>query len=149
MGVVGGNFGATFHWHEHPNCKITGVTDLIPELRENLKKYYQCDQVYGSLEEMIQKSRDIDVVAVFSGGNRHAQHAKMCMENGWHVIVACPACFTLEEAALLKEVKERTGMKYIIGGRNPFLRGIYIEKAPLANWSIPNVNIIMILTGKV
>jgi hypothetical protein len=42
LGVVGGNFGATFHWHEHPNCKITGVTDLIPELRDKLKNYYEC-----------------------------------------------------------------------------------------------------------
>ena len=34
MGVVGGNFGATFHWHEHPNCVVTGVTDLRPDRRE-------------------------------------------------------------------------------------------------------------------
>ena len=114
LGVVGGNFGATFHWHEHPNCKITGVTDLFPERRETLKNRYKCDQVYDSLEEMIKKAKDIDAVAIFSGGNRHAKHAKMCMENGWHVTVACPACFIIEEAAMLKEVKERTGMKYMM-----------------------------------
>src|SRR5262245_3072851 len=28
IGVVGGNFGAAFQWHQHPNCLVTGVTDL-------------------------------------------------------------------------------------------------------------------------
>lgn len=114
LGVVGGNFGATFHWHEHPNCKITGVTDLIPELRDKLKETYKCDQAYDSLEDMIKKAKDIDAVAIFSGGDRHAKHTKMCMENGWHVTVACPACFTIEEAAMLVEVEKRTGMKYMM-----------------------------------
>src|SRR5690606_14418722 len=31
-----------------------------------------------------------------------------------HVLCAVPACFTLEEAAMLKEVKERTGMTYMM-----------------------------------
>jgi len=35
------------------------------------------------------------------------------MEHGKHVISACPACLTLEEAARMKEVKERTGLKYM------------------------------------
>ena len=30
MGIVGGRFGRSFQWHEHPNCVVTGVTDLRP-----------------------------------------------------------------------------------------------------------------------
>ena len=92
MGVVGGGFGASFHWHEHPNCVVTGVTDLRADRRERLRTHYQCDNVYDSLEEMIPKARDIDAVAVFSGATDHAKHVRMCMENGWHVVSACPAC---------------------------------------------------------
>jgi predicted dehydrogenase len=133
MGLVGGGFGRYFSWHEHPNCKITGVTDLIPELRDVLKTTFKCDQVYDSLEEMIKKAKDIDAVAIFSGANRHAKHVKMCMENGWHVVSACPACFTLEEAAMMKEVKERTGMKYMMAEssywrpESIFARNLYKE----------------------
>jgi predicted dehydrogenase len=36
------------------------------------------------------------------------------MEHGWHVVSACPVCMTLEEAEMLKEVKERTGLKYMM-----------------------------------
>ena len=114
MGVVGGGFGASFHWHEHPDCVITGVTDLRADRRERLRERYRCDNVYDSLEIMIQKAKDIDAVAVFSGAPDHARHVRMCMENGWHVVSACPACISLEEAAMLKEVKEKTGLKYMM-----------------------------------
>ena len=114
MGVVGGGFGASFHWHEHPNCVVTGVTDLRADRRERLKQRYQCDNVYDSLEEMIPKARDIDAVAVFSGAPDHAKHVRMCMERGWHVVSAVPACTTLDEAAMLKEVAEKAGLTYMM-----------------------------------
>jgi len=114
IGVVGGGFGAGFHWHEHPNCVVTGVTDLFPGRRAALKNRYKCDKVYDSLEIMLKEAKDIDAVAVFSGAPDHARHVKMCMERGWHVVSAVPACMTLEEAAMLKEVKEKTGMKYMM-----------------------------------
>jgi len=38
MGVVGGNFGRSFYWHEHPNCVVEAVSDLRPERREGLDK---------------------------------------------------------------------------------------------------------------
>jgi predicted dehydrogenase len=114
MGVVGGRFGATFHWHEHPNCVVTGVTDLRADRREILRQHYKCDSVYNSLEEMVKKAGNIDAVAIFSGAPDHVKHTKMCMERGWHVVSACPACFTIKEAEILKEVKERTGFKYMM-----------------------------------
>ena len=114
IGVVGGGFGAKFFWHEHPNCTVTGVTDLRADRRGLLRKTYGCDAVYNSLEEMARTAKDIDAVAVFSGALDHAKHVKLCMEKGWHVVSACPVCFTLEEAAMLKELKERTGLKYMM-----------------------------------
>jgi predicted dehydrogenase len=114
MGVVGGGFGAGFYWHEHPNCVVTGVTDLFPARRAGLKNRYKCDKVYDSLEIMLKEANNIDAVAVFSGAPDHARHVKMCMERGWHAVSAVPACFTLDEAAMLKEVKEKTGMKYMM-----------------------------------
>jgi len=114
MGVVGGGFGATFHWHQHPNCVVTGVTDLREDRRKRLRENYKCDNVYDSLEQMLVKAKNIDAVAVFSGAPEHVKHAKMCMERGWHVVSACPACISLEEAQILREVKERTGLKYMM-----------------------------------
>jgi predicted dehydrogenase len=114
MGVVGGGFGAAFCWHEHPNCVVTGVTDLRADRRQRLRQRFRCDAVYDSLESMIESAKDIDAVAVFSGAPDHARHIAMCMERGWHVVSACPTCLTLEEAAMLKEIKEHTGLKYMM-----------------------------------
>src|SRR6187455_2107696 len=60
IGVVGGNFGAAFQWHQHPDCVVTGVTDLRADRRAVLRKVYKCDQVYDSLEIMLKQARDID-----------------------------------------------------------------------------------------
>ena len=58
IGVVGGGFGAAFQWHEHPNCVVTGVTDLRADRREYLRKIYECDRVYDSMEIMLKEARD-------------------------------------------------------------------------------------------
>lgn len=114
MAVVGGGFGASFHWHEHPNCVVTAVTDLYPQRRDALRKHYRCDNVYDSLEVLLQKEQNIDAVAVFSGAMDHAKHVKMCLERGLHVVSAVPVCTSLEDAAMLKELKEKTGLRYMM-----------------------------------
>ncbi len=114
MAVVGGGFGAGFWWHEHPDCTVTGVTDLRADRRKRLKDRYRCDAVYDSLEIMVKEAHDIDAVAVFSGAPDHAKHVKMCMDRGWHVVSAVPACTSLEDAAMIKELKEKTGLTYMM-----------------------------------
>ena len=53
LGVVGGNFGRAFYWHEHPDCVVAAVSDLIPARREALMKTYRCSTAYESLEKLI------------------------------------------------------------------------------------------------
>src|SRR5262245_45781496 len=113
MAVVGGGFGSSFHWHEHPQCVVTAVTDLYAVRRQKLRDAYKCDSVYDSLEDMLKKRNDIDAIALFSDAPSHVKHVKMCMERGLHVVSAVPACQTLEDAHLLREVKEKTGRRYM------------------------------------
>ena len=114
IGVVGGGFGRMFYWHEHPNCTVAAVTDLREDRRRILRETYACDNVYPSLEAMLREHRGLDAVAIFSGAPSHVEHAEMCMERGLHVISAVPAAMSLEEAERLKEVKERTGLRYMM-----------------------------------
>ena len=65
IGVVGGNFGSHFYWHEHPNCIVEAVSDLRPARRDHLMKTYQCNKSYNSLEELV-KDKKVDAVAVFT-----------------------------------------------------------------------------------
>ena len=114
LAVVGGGFGTSFYFHEHPQCEVTAVTDLYAERRQRLRDTYRCDNVYESLEEMLKRRRDLDAVAIFSDVPSHVKHAKMCMEQGLHVISAVPACISLAEAEELRAVKEKTGLRYMM-----------------------------------
>ncbi len=113
IGVVGGGFGAAFHWHQHPDCTVVGVADLIEGRRANLAQRYGCANTYESLEEML-RARDLDAVAVFSGGPDHVRQCVAVMNTGRHCISAVPAGLTLEECAELVEAKERNGVRYMM-----------------------------------
>ena len=113
MGIVGGGFGASFQWHLDPNCVVEAVSDLRPERKSHLQRVYSCPKAYESLEKLVLDPK-IDAVAVFTGATDHARHVVECMKHGKHVISAVPACMTLDEAALMKETKEKTGLKYMM-----------------------------------
>jgi len=114
IGVVGGAFGASFQWHEHPNCVVEAVSDLRPERRKRLMDTYHCDKAYGSLKELV-LDKDVEAVAVFTEAPNHVRHSVKVLEHGKHVISAVPACFaTVEEAEQLLDAVQRSGLKYMM-----------------------------------
>lgn len=115
LGIVGGGFGSQFHFHEHPNCIVAAVTDLRADRRKRLSEVYRCANAYPSLEELLKKEKRLDAVAIFSGALDHFRHVQMCMRQGLHVFCAVPACFSLDEAEQLKELKRHTGLLYMMG----------------------------------
>lgn len=113
IGIVGGRFGATFQWHEHPQCTVAAVSDLIPERRQHLMNVYKCDKSYESLEKLIQ-DKDIQAVGVFTPAPDHVRHCVECLRAGKHVICAVPACMSLDEAKLLYDTVRETGLTYMM-----------------------------------
>lgn len=113
IGIVGGGFGAAFQWHLDPNCLVAAVSDLRPDRRAYLQQVYKCDKAYESLEKLV-LDPTLEAVAVFTGAPDHARHVVEVLRHGKHCISAVPACLTLEEAQLLKETKERTGLTYMM-----------------------------------
>jgi len=101
IGVVGGGFGCSFQWHEHPDCIVEAVS-------------YNCAKTYPSLETLVQ-DKHIDAVAVFTDGPLHVQHVKTCMKHGKHVISAVPACWaTMEQANDLYRTVTESGLTYMM-----------------------------------
>ncbi len=113
VGVVGGNFGASFYFHEHPQCIVEAVSDLIPERRDRLMQVYGCSKSYESLEQLIQ-DREVEAVAVFTPAPDHVRHAVACLKAGKHVMCAVPACMSVEEAEELLDTVKRTGLTYML-----------------------------------
>lgn len=121
MGVVGGGFGTSFQWHEHPDSVVAAVSDLRPERRERLQKTYNCSKTYDSLEELI-KDPNIDAVAIFTDAPLHVQHAVAAMKHGKHVISAVPASMGggVEAAEKLLATVKETGQTYMMAETSYF-----------------------------
>jgi len=114
IGVVGGGFGTSFQWHEHPDCIVEAVSDLRPERRERLKQVYHCQKSYDSLEELV-KDPKIDAVAIFTDGPLHVQHVVEAMTHGKHAISAVPAAWgSLEQAEKLLQTVKQHGLTYMM-----------------------------------
>ena len=115
IGVVGGGFGTTFSWHLHPNAVVTGVTDLRQDRRERLRNHFRCNAVYDSYEIMMERAADdFDAIAVFSCAPSHVPHTLLALEKGKHVICAVPTLWTLDEAEVLREAVEKSGLVYML-----------------------------------
>jgi len=114
IGIVGGRFGRSFQWHEHPDCVVAAVSDLRPERCDALMKTYRCTKSYPSLEELV-KDPEIDAVAVFTEGPNHVRHTIECMRHEKHVISAVPAAWaTLDECRLLRDTVRKSGLTYMM-----------------------------------
>ena len=115
MGIVGGGFGCSFQWHEHPDCVVEAVSDLRPERRDRLMKTYKCSKSYDSLAELV-KDKKIDAVAIFTEGPNHVRHVIEVMQHGKHAISAVPASMgggVAEAERLLAAVKQY-GLTYMM-----------------------------------
>lgn len=114
IGIVGGGFGSSFQFHEHPDCIVAAVSDLRPERCSKLMKVYRCSKSYPSLEEMV-KDKNIDAIGLFTEAPNHVRHTKLIMEHGKHVLCAVPACWaTLEEGEDLLHTVKKHGLTYMM-----------------------------------
>ena len=113
IGVVGGGFGSSFYWHEHPDCVVQAVSDLRPDRRELLMKTYRCGKSYESLEKLI-LDREIDAVGVFTGAPDHVRHCTAVLKAGKHVLSAVPAGMSIAECEELVDTVRKTGLTYMM-----------------------------------
>jgi predicted dehydrogenase len=113
IGIVGGNFGRSFYFHEHPDCVVEAVSDLRPERRQALMETYRCPKSYESLEKLI-LDRNIDAVAIFTPAPDHVRHVVAALKSGKHALSAVPAAMSLDECTLLLDTVKSTGLTYMM-----------------------------------
>jgi len=113
IGVVGGRFGTTFQFHEHPQCVVEAVSDLRPQRRAALQRVYRCGKAYDSLDALL---RDPLVEAVFiaTPAPDHLRHTLQSLRAGKHVLCAVPAAMDLDECAALLAAVKSSGLTYMM-----------------------------------
>ncbi|MCC6289563.1 MAG: Gfo/Idh/MocA family oxidoreductase [Chitinophagaceae bacterium] len=122
MGIVGGRFGLSFYFHEHPNCIVEAVSDLREDRRKLLMDTYRCKKSYASLTALL-KDKNVEAVFLATPAPDHVRHAVECLKAGKHVLCAVPAAMTLDECNELKRTVEQTGLKYMMAETSVYRQG--------------------------
>ena len=110
--VVGGGFGRSFYWSEHPDCEVTAVSELRDDRRKLLVERYRCNKAYGDFHEML-GDPNVDAVAMFTPAPQHVDDCVDVLNAGKHVVCAVPAAFTLEQCQRLVDTVKKTGLTYM------------------------------------
>lgn len=127
IGIIGGRFGSSFYFHEHPNCIVEAVSDLKAEMREVLMKTYNCAKSYESLEKLLLDPK-VEAVFLATPAPDHAKHVIASLKAGKHVLCAVPAAMTLEECAQMREVVHQTGLTYMMAETSVYRQGMISAK---------------------
>ena len=113
VAIVGGRFGLSFQFHEHPDCVVEAVAELRPARLAALQKVYQCAKGYPSLEAML-KDPKVEAVFLATPAPDHVRHTLLCLAAGKHVLSAVPAAMTLEECGRLAAAVKQSGLTYMM-----------------------------------
>ena len=138
IGIVGGRFGASFYFHEHPNCIVEAVSDLRADRRAVLEKTYRCNKSYDSLEKLL-LDKKIDAVFIATGAPDHARHVLAALHAGKHVLCAVPAAMTLEECAALRDAVKSTGLTYMMAETTAYRQNTISVKKMYAEGKFGNI----------
>lgn len=113
IGIIGGGFGNSFFFHQHPNCIVEAVSDLRTDRRELLMKTYKCSKSYESLEKLLTDPK-VEAVFIATPAPDHARHVITSLKAGKHVLCAVPAAMTLDECDNIRDTVRRTGLTYMM-----------------------------------
>lgn len=127
VGIIGGRFGAGFHFNEHPNCTVEAVSDLIPERRQHLMDVYQCAKSYESLELLL-KDPEVEAVFIATPAPDHARHVIASLNAGKHVLCAVPAAMSLDECHEILRTIKKTGLVYMMAETSVYRQSMISAK---------------------
>jgi len=113
VAIVGGRFGLSFQFHEHPDCVVEAVAELRPARLAALQKVYQCAKGYPSLEAMLEDPK-VEAVFLATPAPDHVRHTLLCLAAGKHVLSAVPAAMTLEDCGRLAAAVKQSGLTYMM-----------------------------------
>jgi len=125
MGMVGGGEGAFIGAIHRIAAQMDGQMELVcgcfssnPDvsLRSGRSLFLSDSRIYGSYKEMFEEesrlpeSERMDLVSIVTPNHLHFEPAMMALEHGFHVVLDKPITYNLEEALLLKQEVEETGL---------------------------------------
>jgi predicted dehydrogenase len=125
MGMIGGGTGSFIGAVHRIAANADGLIELVCGALSSRKEvalesgqslFLPEERIYTSYEEMFQKEsllspdERMDFVSIVTPNHAHFDPAKKALDHGFHVMIDKPITLTLEEAKLLKEKVDQSGL---------------------------------------
>ena len=68
-----------------PDVELVGIASRSLEKAQEFAERFSIKKAYGTYEEMV-KDPEIELVYIATPHSEHCNHAKLCLENGKHVL---------------------------------------------------------------
>ena len=104
------------------------ICDAKEELCRQRAKEFDFHRFTTKYQDML-NDQEIDVVAIYTPDHLHAQHVKMALEHGKHVVCTKPFIDDLSDARELLELSQQTGKKVFVGQSSRFFEPAKRQRA--------------------
>jgi predicted dehydrogenase len=117
IGIVGLGMGASIlevNKVDSIPMQVRGVCSTTNDKARVYKEKYNLNVATIDYRKLVE-DESIDIVAVLSPDYLHAEHCKLALQAGKHVICTKPMVTTLEDAKDLVDLVQENGLKFLIG----------------------------------
>lgn len=111
VAIVGCGFVADYYLktlQRHPELKLMGVMDRVPERAERFSEYHSVPR-YDTFDDLL-KDPNVDIVLNLTNPRSHYQVSRDCLAAGKHVYSEKPLAMDMADATELVELAERRGL---------------------------------------
>ena len=118
--IVGcGRIGKRHAEHIQNNGELVAVCDIVEEKANELSSEYSCAK-YGSIEELLENEKGIDVIAICSPNGLHCEHTIKSLRSGFHVLCEKPMALSSYDCGEMIKEAEKVNRRLFIVKQNRF-----------------------------
>ena len=96
--------------HIHAKGELVAVCDNVSEKANQMATTYQA-KAYYTVDELLAKEKDIDVVAICSPNGLHAEHSIKVLNAGFHALCEKPMAITSYDCGRMIQAAERANRR--------------------------------------
>lgn len=118
--IIGcGRIGQRHAEHIHAKAKLIAVCDIVKEKADKIAAEYK-SKAYYDVKELLEKEKDIDVVAICTPNGLHAEHSIQSLNAGYHVLCEKPMALTSYDCGEMIKAAERANKRLFAIKQNRF-----------------------------
>lgn len=105
--------------HIHHYGSLTAVCDIVPEKANKLAEQYNA-KAYYTIEDLLRREKEVDVVAVTSPNGLHCEHTIQSLQAGMHVLCEKPMAIKVNDCGEMIKEAEKANRRLFIVKQNRF-----------------------------